>query len=229
MKKLLVFIIAFSSLGLTAQTMAFSAVEVRMKDHTEKDVLEAFDKVMKGVKPNKGGVVLERIWYNSPAKGMTHRMVWLYTLGEDLFDDESIDEDKNEAFWAKMGNYVEDWGTSYSGRMLSWKEGDTEKYPRVHIWDIKITDRNRFKKAHDQIVKEFSSEFKDRLVAFGTYDIGKPNGASHWVALTGKDQADHMLLYDNLEKSSRFLKLISERGPVENIKDFQAQILRRIQ
>ena len=122
MKKLLVFIIAFSSLGLTAQTMAFSAVEVRMKDHTEKDVLEAFDKVMEGVKPNKGGVVLERIWYNSPAKGMTHRMVWLYTLGEDLFDDESIDEDKNEAFWAKMGNYVEDWGTSYSGRMLSWKE-----------------------------------------------------------------------------------------------------------
>ena len=34
-----------------------------------------------------------------------------------------------------MDDYVEEWGESYSGRILSWQEGNTEENNYVHIWD----------------------------------------------------------------------------------------------
>ena len=63
---------------------------------------------------------------------------------------------------------------------MSWKEGNLETNPEVHIWDIIPEDPTAFKVAHDKIVDEFKSEFKDRVVGYGTYDIGMPNGATHW-------------------------------------------------
>ena len=59
-----------STIVLSAQTMAFTAVEVRVKEHTQKDIEEAFDKVFEGVEMKQGGVVLERIW-NGRTNGMT--------------------------------------------------------------------------------------------------------------------------------------------------------------
>ena len=43
-----------------------------------------------------------------------------------MIADEFWASDKNAALWAKMGNYIEDWGVSSSGRMMSWKEGNLE-------------------------------------------------------------------------------------------------------
>ena len=59
--------------------------------------------------------------------------------------------------------------------------------------------------------------------------MGRPNGATHWVALTGKDRMDHLMVQDELEKRSNFIKLLGERGPIEEVKDFEIQILRRAQ
>ena len=228
MKKLLFTVAFFATISLTAQTMAFTAVEIKAKDYTQKDIAEAFDKVFDGVKMNQAGVTLERLWMGS-TKGMTHRIVWMSTLGVDMVDEGAINPDKNEAFWAKMNNYIEEWGASYSGRMLSWQEGDTEKNPTVHIWDIKALDQNQFKKGHDNIVKTFKKDFEGRVVGFGTYDIGRPNGASHWVVVTGKDRNDHLMLYDKLEKQSKFMQLIKERGAEEDVRDYEVEILRRKQ
>ena len=41
--------------------------------------------------------------------GMTHRMIWAWELGTEWFS--GLDDNKAEAFWAKMGNYVEEWGS----------------------------------------------------------------------------------------------------------------------
>ena len=78
-------------------------------------------------------------------------------------------------------------------------------------------------------MSEFAGEFKGRIVGFGTYDFGLPNGAKHWVGLSGKDIDDHLLLYDKLEKNPKFIKLISSRGKFELIKDFEINILKRKQ
>ena len=45
----------------------------------------------------------------------------------------AIEPNKNDAFWSKMRNYVEEWGPFYSGRILSWQEGDAEKNSMLHV------------------------------------------------------------------------------------------------
>jgi len=37
------------------------------------------------------------------------------------------------------------------------------------------------------------------------------------------------MLYDKLQKSSKFIKLIQERGAVEDVRDYELEILRRKQ
>ena len=218
----------FATITLTGQNMAFSVVEFTAKPYTQKDILKAFNDTYEGVKMNQGGIVLERIG-NGRTNGATHRLVYMWTLGVEMMADDAVSDDKGSALWAKMRNFVDKWGTGYSGRILSWQEGDTDKNSNVHIWDIKIDDPNLFKAGHDKIVKKFKEDFSERVVGFGTYDIGRPNGASHWIALSGKDKNDHMMLYDKLQKDPKFIKLIQERGPVTDIKDYEVTILKRFQ
>ena len=218
----------FATITLTGQNMAFSVVEFTAKPYTQKDILKAFNDTYEGVKMNQGGIVLERIG-NGRTNGATHRLVFMWTLGIEMMADDAVSDDKGSALWAKMRNFVDKWGTGYSGRILSWQEGDTDKNSNVHIWDIKIDDPNLFKAGHDKIVKKFKEDFSERVVGFGTYDIGRPNGASHWIALSGKDKNDHMMLYDKLQKDPKFIKLIQERGPVTDIKDYEVTILKRFQ
>jgi hypothetical protein len=148
-------------------------------------------------------------------------------MGEEMMAEDAVSDDKNDALWAKMVNYVDEWQASYSGRVLSWQNGNAEENRVVHIWDIKIDNPTMFKAGHDKIVKEFKDDFEGRAVGFGTYDFGKPNGASHWVALSGKDKEDHMMLYDKLQKDAKFMKLIQERGPLEDVKDYELRILKQ--
>tara|TARA_B100000780_G_C20909637_1_gene362175 strand:- start:7 stop:693 length:687 start_codon:yes stop_codon:yes gene_type:complete len=228
MKKIILLFMFFATITLTGQNMAFSVVEFTAKPYTQKDILKAFNDTYEGVKMNQGGIVLERIG-NGRTNGATHRLVFMWTLGVEMMADDAVSDDKGSALWAKMRNFVDKWGTGYSGRILSWQEGDTDKNSNVHIWDIKIDDPNLFKAGHDKIVKKFKEDFSERVVGFGTYDIGRPNGASHWIALSGKDKNDHMMLYDKLQKDPKFIKLIQERGPVTDIKDYEVTILKRFQ
>ncbi|MFT6826049.1 MAG: hypothetical protein ACJAYD_000603, partial [Patiriisocius sp.] len=39
---------------------------------------------------------------------------------------ETNERDKDDLFWSRMGNYVEEWQVSYSGRVQSWQEGKEE-------------------------------------------------------------------------------------------------------
>ena len=192
MKKLiLTFFVAFAALSIKAQTMSFTVLEIKVKQFTQDKIAEDFDNLFKDVKVNKGGIVLERIG-RGRTEGMTHRLIFMSTLGVDLIDEDAIDPNKNDAFWSKMRNYVEEWGPFYSGRILSWQEGDTEKYSMGHIWDIKVTDQNQFKEGHDKIVSEFADDFKGRVVGFGTYDFGLPNGATHWLALRSEEHTSEL-------------------------------------
>ena len=129
-------------------------------------------------------------------------------------------------FYAFEGNYVAKWGDSYCGRALSMQGGTNEDYEWTHIWDIKIDDPIKFKTAHDKIVKKFKKEFEGRFVAFGAYDINYPDGATHWVVVSGKDDSDHMMLYDKLQKQPEFIELIVERGKVKNVKDYMVKDLK---
>ena len=219
MKKINFFIVnLFFISSLSAQTMVFNVVEVKAKDFAQSDMVEAYETCCGDMKPNKGGFGIESIGKGSD-NGMTHRLVWFWEIGEDLWEGTDI-QDKAPLWWNQMNNSIDEWGESYSGRTLSRQKGTNDEYKLTHIWDIKIDDPNQFKDAHDKIVKKFKKEFEGRWIAFGTYDINYPNGATHWVGLSGKDENDHIILYDKLQKQPEFIKLISERGKVENVRDY---------
>ena len=61
-------------------------------------------------------------------------------MGEEMMAEDAVSDDKNDALWANMVNYVDEWQASYSGRVLSWQNGNAEENRVVHIWDIKIDD-----------------------------------------------------------------------------------------
>jgi hypothetical protein len=224
MKKILLLVAIFATTLLSAQTGGYWVQEFKAKMNTGNDLTEAFDKIFKDSKFNKGAIVLSELTTGS--QGMTHRIAWQFTIGTDMMEKDAISPDKWDAFFSKLTNYVEVWGPSYSGRLLGFQMGDHVKNATVHIWDVKIKDPTKFKAAHDVLLKELKDDFTGRDVGFGTYDIGRPNGATHWMYLSGKDGEDHLKLYDKLEKSAEFWKYIKDRGEVVDVKDFELKYLK---
>ena len=227
MKKLILFIAILISGIAYSQQLAFSIVHFKAHENSQNDIAELYEKHYADVKFKSGGIFLERLWQGRE-NGNTHRFVWVWELGNGGIEGEEI-KFKNDAFWAEMNNYVDTWGKHSSGRFLSWKDGDVSKFPFGHLWDITPKDPAAFKKAHDKIVKDASDIFKDRVVGFGTYDINRPNGASHWVVIAEKDTDAHLTMYHNLENNyAKEMKAYFEnRGEVEHVHDFVVQVLKR--
>ena len=227
MKKLILFIAILISGIAYSQQLAFSIVHFKAHENSQNDIAELYEKHYADVKFKSGGIFLERLWQGRE-NGNTHRFVWVWELGNGGVEGEEI-KFKNDAFWAEMNNYVDTWGKHSSGRFLSWKDGDVSKFPYGHLWDITPKDPEAFKKAHDKIVKEASEIFKDRVVGFGTYDINRPNGASHWVVIAEKDTDAHLTMYHNLENNyaKEMKSYFENRGEVEHVHDFVVQVLKR--
>ena len=49
------------------------------------------------------------------------------------------------------------------------------------------------------LVKSLPEVFEDRFVGFGTYDVNRPDGATHWVLVSGKDLDDHLKFVNDLQ------------------------------
>ena len=73
---------------------------------------------------------------------------------------------------------------------------------------------------YDKIVKKFKKGLEKRWVGFRTYDINYPNGATHWVGVSDKDDHVHMIILNKLQSQSDFIKLPGERGETENVRDY---------
>ena len=224
MKKMLLLLSSLlATVVLSAQTMSFGVSEVIVKEGFEDDLIEAHDVALESVKLLNGAqIIIERLRKQKNNEA-THRVIWFTPLGLEWF--EGGNEDKGAAFWAKYGNMVET-TNEYSGRILSWQEGNTEENNFVHIWDYIPENPKQFKIGHDKIVKKFRDDLSGRVVGFGTYDLQRPDNATHWVAVSGKNPQDHMMLYEKMQSNSEFTKLITERGYAEPVKDYAVEILK---
>ena len=100
--------------------------EVKVKDYLESKLEEAYETCCKHIKPNKGGFALEKLGTGAD-DGMTHRFLWYWEIGEDLWEGTDIG-DKGALWWSQMNNYVEKFGESYMGRVLSEQDGTNEDY-----------------------------------------------------------------------------------------------------
>lgn len=179
------------SIGLYAQDRGYGIMEFNIKDGNENELIETYLKSGEGVEMVDGSfLILQEIGMGGD--NMSHRMIWSWELGVE-WSVGIFDETKTELFWSEMENHVEEWGENYMGRILSWKGGSSENN-YTHVWDLKVSNPIQFKIAHDKLVNRFEKEFEGRSVGFGSYDFNRPNGASHWVSVSGSGDEDLLML-----------------------------------
>ncbi len=212
-----------------AQQMAFNFVEVTAKENSEDQIERLFDEFFANRERKSGAVFLERLRHGRE-DGRTHRIVFLWELNKRGFVTKP-QESEGDAFWRGIRNNVESWGEARAGRVMNLNPGDEKKNPAIHIWDIRIEDPVAFAKAQQAMVRALPDTFEDRLVAFGSYDVNKPNGATHWALLSGKDINDHLSLYQDLQTvhNEVFSAYIRDRGKVTQVKDFVVERIKTFQ
>lgn len=227
MKKInFLFVILFCGVSF-AQTLEYTAIELTtMNGVSFNTVSNLVDTYMKDAKFNENsGYVLQRVWQGSESN---IRLLWYSPLGMSNRSDGGMTAAENIAFWRSMNDYA-DGNRAYSGRVLSWKQG-AENQNNMHNFSVIVSDPVNFKAAHDKIVAKLSnSAFKDRTIGLGTYDIGRPDGATHWVSLSGTSNSDIISLYDILQNkySKEMSELFNTRGEVIDVTDFRTTDLKR--
>ncbi len=205
MKKILYFLsfVLFTNNAFSQNT--FRLWHFNAKQGTEEAIGNIITEHNKNAEYKSGGVQIERITFGDNV--WTHRVVAFGELGKLGRND--LKEYQQDLFLEKLNNYVEEWGPSYAGRFLSYVGSEPKDYPLIQIYDIKPNDPEAFKKAHDKYVNKVSKVLGNRPVGFGTYDIGSPNGATHWVVIGSSDFND---LIGQKQKMEKYTKEWEEWG-----------------
>jgi len=229
MKNIITIVLFLSCFNLYSQQMAYNVVYVKSEDNSEWQIGDLLEKYYTNNKMKSGGVVFEKLRHGRP-DNMTHRIVWMWELGNRGMVDGELAEFERSDFRSQLRGYIDEWGMSYSGRMVNWYEGDIKKTPFVHIWDIIPENPVAFQKAHKAMIESLPEVFGGRFNGFGTYDINQPNGATHWVLVSGKDLDDHLQLLNDLETkhSASMQKFVNDRGNVKIVHDFTFENIKYI-
>ncbi len=214
-------IILFSFYSFSQNT--FRLWHFNAKDGTETAIGELMTKHNANAEFKSGGVQIERISFGD--NKWTHRVVAFGEVGKIGRND--LKEFQQSLFLEKLNNFVEEWGPSYAGRFLSYVGGQPKDFPFIQIYEITPNDPVAFKKAHDKFVSKASKIIGDRPIAYGTYDIGSPNGATHWVVIGSSGFSD---LIDQKQKwEDNFAKETMEwaktNGGVEIKSNFTISVL----
>lgn len=229
-KSLFFALFACFSLASFAQTQTFSFTEFEAKPNSQNALMELFDSYYGAVTFKSGGVQLERLSAGDGTSdnfNFTHRIVWFGDNDNWGLTDDSKSVDKRTAFWRGISQYVENWGPSVRGRVEIWDDKGIEDHKRAVIWDFTPEDMVKYKSALDAL-HESTGFFGNRIVGFGTYDIGHPKAASHWYVATGKNVGDLIRFMDELGgKYGTAMKTYkANRGVVNFHGNFEVQILR---
>ena len=222
MKKVFYFLVfvLFTTNAISQNT--FRLWHFNAKAGTEEAIGNLITKHNENADYKSGGIQIERITFGDNM--WSHRVVAFGELGKLGRND--LKEYQQGLFLEKLNNFVEEWGPSYAGRFLSFVGGEPKDFPFIQIYNIQLNDPVAFKKAHDKYVGQMSKVLGDRPVGFGTYDIGSPEGASHWVVIGSSNFND---LIDQKQKMEKYTKEWAEwnktNGCVEIKSNFTILVL----
>ena len=111
-----------------------------------------------------------------------------------------------------MNNYTyPNTGGNAMGSLLGFTEGDWKKNLSARVYDVKVHDPAKFKKAWDKNVKAAEKILGDRRIGLVSYEVGGTPGATHGLVIYGKNLND--VQKDEFKKIFRkyFLKSFSTR------------------
>lgn len=217
MKKIL-YLIFFVSISGFSQ--AFMEFQFDAKRGTQDAILSLTDEFWGEAEFKSGGINIESIQIGNERS--SHRIL-LYGDPSNWgrLDTLNVNRDKWQAFVQKLNNHIEDWTHSSSGHVLSWESDDSDDNKYIQIYDLISYEPEKFKNAHDTLVKEFSKDMGGRPVGFGTYQIGGYKGATHWVAIGYKNWRDLMTKTMELkERTKEWQAYYKNRGKVQSIRNF---------
>ena len=190
------------------------------KRGTQDAILSLTDEFWGEAEFKSGGINIESIQIGNERS--SHRIL-LYGDPSNWgrLDTLNVNRDKWQAFVQKLNNHIEDWTHSSSGHVLSWESDDSDDNKYIQIYDLISYEPEKFKNAHDTLVKEFSKDMGGRPVGFGTYQIGGYKGATHWVAIGYKNWRDLMTKTMELkERTKEWQAYYKNRGKVQSIRNF---------
>ena len=222
MKKLLYLFILLISACISAQN-AFTAIEIQVERGQGGAVAKIVDDFMKDAKfKENSGFNLERLWQGGG--DFTHRFVFYGPIGDRGRAEGDMSEYENNAFWSNIRPFMQK-TRAFSGRVIDWKQGN-DKQSNLLVYDVIVKNPTNYAKAHKTILKKLgSSEFKNRTVAFGTYDVGRPRGATHWVLLSGEGTDDLIMMHKNLQEkyAKEMTEYFTNRGEVIDLRDVRIE------
>lgn len=228
MKRYLFFILClFISNFLSAQNMSYTVMEFKAKENTYDKVVDMFIENYKDVefKPNCG-INLDGMGFSKP-RGMNFRIVRFHEVGHvgSIFAND--DQLKEQLFWGRLNELIEEMGTISMGRMLSWLPGDFEKNKAVHFYSIIPEDPVKFKSAHDKFLNSVGNYFDGKTVGYGTIDVNSADGATHWVALsTNYEDGGFIQLHHDLENKfgKQQMEWAKTNGGVEIVDEYSIHV-----
>ena len=210
-----------------SQVPSFTVAYFDAKPYQQDEIIEKFDNYYKDIEFNSGGVYLERL--NRGNTMGTHRIVFFGDSTNWGMKEGQKESNQRWLFWRNVSDHIESWGDKYSGRILD-HNGDVapDHYGYVQIYNIAVSDPEKFLAAHKKIVSQARGLMEDRPVAFGTYDIGSPNGATHFVAVGYKGVSDNIVTKSKIEKAlaKEWKEYFKNRGEVLSKGNFDLNILR---
>ena len=210
-----------------SQVPSFTVAYFDAKPYQQDEIIEKFDNYYKDIEFNSGGVYLERL--NIGNTMGTHRIVFFGDSTNWGMKEGQKERNQRWLFWRNVSDHIESWGDRYSGRILDYN-GDVapDHYGYVQIYNIAVSDPEKFLAAHKKIVSQARGLMEDRPVAFGTYDIGSPNGATHFVAVGYKGVSDNIVMKSKIEQAlaKEWKEYFKNRGDVTNTGDFDLRILK---
>ena len=225
MKKI-IFLSAFLlSFSLIAQG-SVRMYNLNVKRGYESSVVETFSDFAGGQKWKSGGVMLQAVGFKD---GVTHRIV---VWGDP--ENWGTEKEKTDEEWAlyreKMNNYTyPNTGGNAMGSLLGFTEGDWKKNLSARVYDVKVHDPAKFKKAWDKNVKAAEKILGDRRIGLVSYEVGGTPGATHGLVIYGKNLNDVQVTLRKIQKTKAFQEYISSRGQVDYIQTYTTYTVKRFQ
>ena len=225
MKKTIFLLTLLFSFSLVAQR-SLRVFNLNVKRGYESSVVETFSDFSSGEKWKSGGVMLQAVRFKN---GVTHRIV-VWGDPENWGTERERTDDEWDLYLERMNNFTyPNTADSAMGSILAFTEGDLKKNLSARVYDVKVHEPDKFKKAWDKNAKAAEKILGDRRIGLVSYEVGGTPGATHGLVIYGKNPNDVQVTLRKIQKTKAFQEYISSRGKAGYIQSYTTYTVKRFQ
>jgi hypothetical protein len=114
------------------------------------------------------------------------------------------------------------------GYLLGFTEGDWTKNLSARVYDVKVHDPEKFKKAWDKNVKEAKKILGDRRIGLVNYEAGGTPGTTHGLVIYGENLNDVQVTLRKIQKTKAFQEYIFNKRKDRLLTDLHYQYCKKI-